>query len=53
MEEHIPIDRLRQVTHKCDAFLSKEEERHLHHCLECLNVFTELVLGKRDSKQDT
>ena len=47
MEEHIPIDRMQHVVDNCDAFLSEEEKQHLYRCLECLNAFTELVLGKR------
>ena len=41
---HIPVERLREVTHNCDLFLNDLETHHLYHCRQCLDCFGDLAL---------
>jgi hypothetical protein len=44
--EHVPLDRMVEVTKDRNAMFNEEEEQHVRHCDKCLMLFTRLVLNK-------
>jgi hypothetical protein len=46
--DHIPIDRMRQVVSRCDAFMNEAEQAHIGHCRECLTLFSRIALSDWD-----